>query len=63
MAKRHLADEYDAAQGRGEVKAANNVKTTSNAEAVSVAAIGLTHKDIHEARQIRDAEQADPFDR
>lgn len=60
LAKRRLADEYDAAQERGEVKAANNAKTTSNAEAVSVAAIGLSHKDIHEARQIRDAEEADP---
>lgn len=60
MAKRRLADEYDAAQERGEVKAANNAKTTSNAEAVSVADIGLTHKDIHEARQIRDAEEANP---
>lgn len=60
LAKRRLADEYDAAQDRGEVKAANNEKTTSNAEAVSASAIGLTHKDIHEARQIRDAEQADP---
>jgi hypothetical protein len=30
-----IADEYDAAQERGEVKAANNAKTTSNVEAVS----------------------------
>lgn len=60
MAKRRLADEYDAAQSRGEVKAANNAKTTSNAEAVSARDIGLSHKDIHEARQIRDAEEAQP---
>ena len=60
MAKRRLADEYDAAQERGEVKAANNAKTNSNVEAVSAAALGLTHKDIHEARQIRDAEEASP---
>ena len=58
-AKRRLADEYDAAQDRGEVRGANE-RTTSNAEAVGVAEIGLTHKDIHEARQIRDAEDADP---
>jgi hypothetical protein len=60
LAKRRLADEYDAAQDRGEVKAANNAKTTSNAEAVSAADIGLTHKDVHDARLIRDAEAADP---
>lgn len=39
-----------AAQERGEVKAANNAKTTSGLEAVSVADIGLTPKDIHDAR-------------
>lgn len=60
MAKRRLADEYDAAQLRGEVKAPNNAKTTSNVEAVSAANIGLSHKDIHEARQIRDAEETYP---
>jgi hypothetical protein len=58
-AKRRLADEYDAAQERGEVRGPNE-RTTSNAEAVGVAEIGLTHKDIHEARLIRDAEAADP---
>jgi len=58
-AKRRLADEYDAAQDRGEVRSANE-RTASNAEAVGVADIGLTHKDIHEARLIRDAEEADP---
>jgi hypothetical protein len=57
--KRRLADEYDAAQERGEVRAANE-RTASKPEAVGVADIGLTHKDIHEARQIRDAEQAQP---
>lgn len=58
--KMRLAEEYDAAQDRGEVRRANNEKTTSEAEAVSAADIGLTHKAIHEARQIRDAERADP---
>lgn len=47
-----LADEYDAAQERGEVRAANE-RTTSSPEAVGVSDIGLTHKDIHEARQPR----------
>lgn len=55
-----LADEYDAAQERGEVKRPNNEKTTSALEAVSAADIGLTHKDIHEARQFRDAERNEP---
>jgi hypothetical protein len=60
-AKRRLADEYDAAQERGEVatkgKPVNipdeNIKAT-------VADIGLTSKQIHEAREVRDAEDADP---
>ncbi|GAB4073189.1 hypothetical protein GCM10028812_53080 [Ancylobacter sonchi] len=60
MASRRLADEYDAAQARGEVRRPNNEKTTSGLEAVSVTDIGLTHKQIHEARQIRDAEVASP---
>ena len=45
-AKRRLADEYDAAQGRG--------------SKVGPADIGLSHKQVHEARVIRDAEKADP---
>lgn len=72
QAKRRLADEYDAAQERGELRTkANNkllpVQEEAGAlfeedtpEAVGVADIGLTHKQIHEARQIRDAEEADP---
>lgn len=59
QAKRRLADEYDAAQERGEVRGANE-RTTSKPEAVGVADIGLTHKEIHEARTIRDAEKAEP---
>lgn len=64
MAKRRLADEYDAAQERGEV-----AKLGSNQTEVGVpdgntlptaADIGLSRKDIHEARQIRDAEVAQP---
>lgn len=59
MAKRRLADEYDAAQERGEVRA-HGVRRVSNAETVGAAEIGLTPKDIHEARQIRDAEAEQP---
>jgi hypothetical protein len=58
-AKRRLADEYDAAQERGEVRTAGK-PNSSNAEEFGAADIGLTHKDIHEARQIRDAEEAEP---
>ena len=59
-AKRRLADEYDAAQEAGQVRKAGNANSSASEELVSVADIGLTHKDIHEARQIRDAERADP---
>lgn len=58
-AKRRLADEYDAAQGRGEVRGANQ-RTASRPEAVGAEDVGLTHKDVHEARALRDAENAAP---
>ncbi|MFE0233638.1 hypothetical protein ACFW0F_06855 [Brucella anthropi] len=58
-AKMRLAEEYDAAQDRGEVASKGkpinvpdgNIKATS-------AEIGISRKDIHEARQIRDAVNA-----
>jgi len=59
-AKRRLADEYDAAQERGEVATRSDQNLLPEQKKVSVADIGLTHKDIHEARQIRDAEVAEP---
>jgi hypothetical protein len=58
-AKARLADEYDAAQERGELRAANTGRSTSALEAPSASDLGLSHKEIHEARQIRDAERAD----
>lgn len=58
-AKARLADEYDAAQERGEIRK-NGERTFSGAEKVGFADAGLTAKEIHEARQIRDAEAADP---
>lgn len=58
MAKRRLADEYDAAQLRGEVAAQGKPSDTEGL--ATVADIGLSHKDIHEARQIRDAEETYP---
>ena len=64
QAKRRLADEYDAAQERGEV-ATQSRGGTNIADGVpggnTVATawdLGLTRKAIHEARQLRNAEAA-----
>lgn len=57
QAKRRLADEYDAAQERGEIKKTGNPNSSGTEELPGAADIGLTHKDIHEARIIRDAER------
>lgn len=51
-AKRRLADEYDAAQDRGEVRG-NNQRTSSTREELGATDIGLSRKDIHEARVVR----------
>ena len=61
-AKRRLADEYDAAQAAGEIgKRGDFGGVTSRGEDTPKAAdIGLTHKQVHDARQLRDAEQRDP---
>lgn len=59
LAKRRLADEYDAAQDRGEIKSTTG-PIASGQEVIRASEIGLSHKDIHEARLVRDAEQADP---
>jgi hypothetical protein len=60
-AKRRLADEYDAAQARGEV-AAGRPKSLEDGKGFQATAsdLGLRHDEIHEARVIRDAEVADP---
>lgn len=63
MAKRRLADEYDAAQERGEVGQEGRPKTVPNENGIvpaTAADVGLSRKDIHEAREIRDAEETDP---
>lgn len=61
-ANRRLADEYDAAQERGEVaKIGDNLPSVPKQNSKPTAAdVGLSRKDIHEARIIRDAEEADP---
>lgn len=65
-AKRKLADEYDAAQERGEVATRQNHPGSvghvpeQNMPPATASDIGISRKDIHEARQIRDAEEAAP---
>lgn len=61
-AKVRLADEYDAAQERGEVASHGGDRTNvpDRNLAPSAADLGLSRKDIHEARQIRDAENVSP---
>lgn len=61
MAKRRLADEYDAAQERGEVAGKGKpVNVPDGNIKATVEDLGLTRKEVHEARQVRDAEVADP---
>ena len=62
LAKRRLADEYDAAQERGEIATAGGERSGREQSplAPTAADIGVSRKDIHDARTIRDAEQADP---
>ena len=58
-AKRRLADEYDAAQARGEV-AGHGRSKVEPANVTTAADLGLRRDQIHEARRLRDAEAADP---
>lgn len=64
LAKRRLADEYDAAQARGEVARQGGNRTSKVPEGdvapASAADIGLSRKQIFDARQIRDAVVQDP---
>jgi hypothetical protein len=59
MAKRRLADEYDAAQSV-EARKGGRPKTVPDENGFTAAEAGLTRKEIHEARIVRDAEAADP---
>jgi hypothetical protein len=56
-AQQRIADEYDAAQERGEVRGQGNIPSENVS---TIADVGLTSKQIFEARQIRDAELRDP---
>jgi hypothetical protein len=59
QAKRRLADEYDAAQERGEITDSKGGGERSGRERsaakATAADVGLTRKQIHEARAVRDA--------
>ena len=62
-AKRRLADEYDAAQERGDVVGAHNgarKRVDDDNAIVTSADLGLRRDQIHDARLIRDAEAAEP---
>lgn len=61
-AKMRLADEYDAAQERGEVASRGGERSgrEHSTPAPSAEDLGLSRKEIHEARQLRDAEIAEP---
>ena len=63
QAKRRLADEYDAAQDRGEVVGPNDgqhIAVPNGNGKATAADVGLSRKEIHEARIVRDAEKTDP---
>jgi len=61
QAKRRLADEYDAAQERGEAaKKGKPVNVPGQNIKATTAEIGVSRKDIHDARQVRDAIAKDP---
>jgi len=61
MAKRRLADEYDAAQARGEVRGKGNMSNVPDGNITpTVREIGLTTKAVLHARQVRDVEDASP---
>ena len=59
-AKRRFADEYDAAQVRGEVvgRQGGGDTTVLARNAATAADVGLSRKAVHEARIIRDAQAA-----
>ena len=54
-AKRRLADEYDAAQERGEVRGHGN-RSDIPKQNITVKDTGLTSKQVHDTRAVRDAE-------
>lgn len=59
VAKRRLADEIDAARPV-EARNGGRPKTVPDENGFTAAEVGLTRKEIHEARTVRDAEETDP---
>ncbi len=64
-AEMRLAEEYDAAQERGEVAKAGqyeraNVVADNVSKPATAADLGLRRDEIHEARKLRDAERQEP---
>lgn len=61
-AKRRLADEYDAAQDRGEISqhGGRNASSFHAEKLPSASDMGLSFKVISEARKVRDAEERQP---
>lgn len=64
QAKERLADEYDAAQERGEIQKPGGDRKTivpeQNNDAAKVEESGLTRKQVHDARRVRNAEIVSP---
>lgn len=56
------ADEYDAAQAAGQVATPRdgNLGRSNGERPATAKEVGLTRKEVHDARQLRDAEQRDP---
>lgn len=65
MGKRRLADEYDAAQERGDVQShgGQGKRDIPHENIPTVGDIGLTAKEVHEARAIRDAGEVENLGR
>lgn len=61
-AEMRLAEEYDAAQERGEVASRGGERSGREHSPLAPSAddLGIARKDIHEARKLRDAEAAEP---
>ena len=60
QAKSRLADEYDAAQERGEVASVGWKSGVNKADTTTAKDLGLNREEIRQARQVRDAVKAKP---
>lgn len=59
-AKRRLADEYDRAQRTGEIKKSGGRIPDQNSGPATAADVGIPGKVVHDARRLRNAEEAKP---